>query len=226
MAHVNLQTAELARSRQRVVAASDAARQRLERDIHDGAQQELVAALIQMRALARAGDAVDPQRVAALRTLVKRARATIEELCRGGRPAILAEGGLAVALDAVAETARRGGLTVEVDCRLGERLPADAEAAIYFCCLEALQNSAKHARARQVGVHVERAADEVVVTVSDDGAGFDAARVVPGSGLRNLAERMAAIGGTVSIDSAPGAGTTTRCRLPVPNPAAMTESTS
>jgi signal transduction histidine kinase len=218
VAHVSLQAAELVRSRQRVVAAGDAARRRLERDIHDGAQQDLVAALIQIRALARSGPGFDAPRVALLRAMLDQARRTIEELCRGGRPAALVEDGLAGALEAVAETVRRGGLSVTIDCRLAEPLLPDVEAAVYFCCLEAIQNSVKHAHAHHVTVEIARDGENVVSTVRDDGVGFEATGVVAGSGLRNLEERMSAVGGTVEIDSRPGAGTTTRLLVPWERP--------
>jgi signal transduction histidine kinase len=216
---VTEQAAELLRSRQLVVAAQDAERQRLERDIHDGAQQELVATLIQIRSLGRAAparpDDDDPRALAAVRESVQRARATMEELCRGGRPEVLARGGLSVALDAAAETARRAGLAVEVACELDHRLPPETEAAIYFCCLEALQNSAKHAHASRVVVEVVATGDEVTLLVRDDGVGFEPSRSVPGSGLRNLLERSAVLGGTAAVDSAPNAGTTTTVRVPL-----------
>ncbi len=212
---VTAQAAELVTSRQLLVAAQDAERQRLERDIHDGAQQELVATVIQIRALARAAPEKAVQAVPTLRGFVASARATIEELCRGGGPAVLVDSGLPVALEGAATTARRAGLAVDIECRLADRLPAETEAAVYFCCLEALQNSAKHAKARNVVVRVDRADDEVVLQVRDDGVGFDPARHPAGSGLTNLLERTVVLGGSVSVDSSPGAGTTTVCRVPL-----------
>lgn len=125
---VSARAVELTRSRQGVVAASDAARHRLERDIHDGAQQELVAILIQIRALGRASGPLDAGRVASLRAMVDHAREMIVSLARGGRPAVLVGGGLGAALESAAEAARRSGIDVDVRCLLDPRPPPDVDA--------------------------------------------------------------------------------------------------
>jgi signal transduction histidine kinase len=213
---VMARTAELVRSRQGVVAASDAARHRLERDIHDGAQQELVALLIRIRALAATGGAGSTAELRSVRDTVEHARGVIRDLANGGRPAVLVAGGLPAALEAAVESARRTGLTIDLRCGLDSRPPDDVELAVYFCCVEALQNTAKHAHARQVAVSVEVRDGEIVLTVRDDGVGFDATAVTAGSGLSGLLERMAAVGGVVTVESRPLEGTVTTCRAPLP----------
>jgi signal transduction histidine kinase len=211
------QAADLRRSRLQVVAAHDGERRRLERDIHDGAQQELVALLIQMRVLQRlpvdGGPPAD--QVAQLRQALATTRATLKQICTGDPPAVLTVAGLAAALDLAVAPARRAGLDVSVACQSADRLPPDVESSLYFCALEAIQNVSKHAHARRVTVRVEQHGGDAVLSVIDDGAGFDPARAGTGSGLSNLTDRMAVLGGTAEIASAPGAGTELSCRVPL-----------
>jgi signal transduction histidine kinase len=214
--------AELRASRQQAIRAQDAERRRLERNLHDGAQQELVALLVQIEALERAGtSAAAPERgdgVAALRNGLARTCSELRRLAAGQAPAALTRAGLGAALEAVAVPARCTGVAVEVDCRT-ERLPAVVEAAVYFCCREAVQNAVGHAGARRVLVTVRVEVAEVVFAVVDDGIGFDPGTAAGGAGLRNLHERSAAAGGKVRLRSSPGAGTQVLCRLPLHGPA-------
>jgi signal transduction histidine kinase len=218
--------AELRASRQQAVRAQDAERRRLERNLHDGAQQELVALLVQIEALQRAEtSAAAPEcgdRCAALRNGLARTCSELRRLAAGQVPAALTRAGLAAALEAFAVPARCTGVAVEVevevDCRTG-RLPAVVEAAVYFCCREAVQNAVGHAGARRVLVTVRVEVAEVVFAVVDDGMGFDPSTAAGGAGLRNLHERSAAAGGKVRLRSSPGAGTQVLCRLPLHGPA-------
>jgi signal transduction histidine kinase len=214
--------AELRASRQQAVRAQDAERRRLERNLHDGAQQELVALLVQIEALQRAEtSAAAPEcgdRCAALRNGLARTCSELRRLAAGQAPAALTRAGLAAALEAFAVPARCTGVAVEVDCRTG-RLPAVVEAAVYFCCHEAVQNAVGHAGARRVLVTVRVEVAEVVFAVVDDGMGFDPSTAAGGAGLRNLHERSAAAGGKVRLRSSPGAGTQVLCRLPLHGPA-------
>jgi signal transduction histidine kinase len=215
---VTTRAEELRRSREQVVAAQDAERQRLERDIHDGAQQELVALLVGIRTLQRAASSADQARPAGLarvRASLADARRTLRELCEGGAPPVLRDNGLAAALRTAVAAAGRAGLDVAVDCDVPDRLPAEIEAAVYFCCLEALQNAAKHARARQATVQVSLDRDHVVLLVGDDGVGFEPSSVDSGGGLSHFADRVTVLGGTAEVESAQGEGTRIRCRIPL-----------
>ena len=206
---------ELRASRARLVAAADAERRRIERDLHDGAQQHLVALAVHLGLLR---DAVvdDPAAAAAtIDELAAQARETVQQLrdlAHGIYPPLLADAGLAEALRAAA---RRSPLAVAVDGDPG-RAPAEVEAAVYFCCLEALGNAAKHAPGSSVQIRLARAADGggLSFEVADDGPGFDPTSVRAGHGLQNMADRLGAVGGTVAVDSGPGAGTTVRGRVP------------
>ncbi|MFP5346463.1 MAG: GAF domain-containing sensor histidine kinase [Actinomycetes bacterium] len=211
---------ELRTSRRQVVTAQDAERRRLERDIHDGAQQELVAFLVQAGALRRAaaaGRAVPQEHVAALQQLLDQAGGTLRELSAGRLPPVLAEQGLAAALEDAATLDRRTGLAVEVTCDVGRLSPA-VEAAAFFCCREAVQNAAKHARATRITVDGRLDGPVLALTVADDGRGFERGQVDVGRGLTNLMDRVAPLGGTASITSRPGSGTRVECRLPLTTP--------
>jgi signal transduction histidine kinase len=214
--------AELRASRQQVVRAQDAERRRLERNLHDGAQQELVALLVQIEALRRAEtSAAAPEcgdRCAALRNGLARTCSELRRLAAGQAPDALTRAGLAAALEAFAVPARCTGVAVEVDCCTG-RLPAVVEAAVYFCCREAVQNAVGHAGALRVLVTVRVEVAEVVFAVVDDGMGFATSTAAGGAGLRNLHERSAAAGGKIRLRSSPGAGTEVLCRLPLHGPA-------
>ena len=207
---------ELTASRARIVATADETRRRIERDLHDGAQQRLVSLALQLRA-AQAGV---PPELAKLRTELDRMAAgltsaldELREFARGIHPAILAEGGLAAALRALA---RRSPLPVALDVRTPERLPDRLEVTAYYVISEALANAAKHAGASAVYIGITDTGEVIRLTVRDDGVGgADPAR---GSGLIGLKDRVAAIGGTLSVRSSPGEGTTLQAELPVPPP--------
>lgn len=208
----------LRESRQRIVAVQDAERRRLERDIHDGAQQHLVALAVRLR-LAKLVLAKDPHRaaglVAAMQPAVAQARETVTELARGVYPPQLSAHGLPAALTAQAAAAP---LPVVVDAAGLGRFGLEAEAVVYFCVLEALQNAVKHAGATQVTITLTGTDDQLSFTVTDDGHGFDpgrvaAGKVAAGKGLSNLADRVEAVGGVLEIISSP-AGTLVRAQLP------------
>jgi signal transduction histidine kinase len=204
--------AELAASRARVVVAADETRRRIERDLHDGIQQRLVSLGLELRA---AEEAVPPDDVELKRDLAHVADGLtdtldeLRELARGIHPAILSEGGLAPALKALA---RRSAVPVELDIAIDAGLPERVEVASYFVVSEALANAAKHARASVARVYVE-AGSLLHVSVGDDGVGgADPSR---GSGLIGLTDRVQALGGTLSVLSPPGRGTTIRVELPI-----------
>jgi signal transduction histidine kinase len=204
--------AELAATRARITAAADETRRRIERDLHDGAQQRLVTLALQLRA----AQAAVPPGLESLRAELGQVAAgltdTLEELreyARGIHPAILTDGGLAPALKTLA---RRSPLPVTLDLQLAGRLPERVEVTAYYVAAEALANAAKHAGASAVHVGVDAAGDVLTLAVRDDGTGgADPAR---GSGLAGLNDRVAAIGGTLSVHSRPGEGTTLRAELP------------
>jgi signal transduction histidine kinase len=214
----NVQLVEdLRASRQRIVAAQDEERRRLERDIHDGAQQQLVALSVKARL---AETFLDRDREKAKRTLAEikvettDALENLRDLARGIYPPLLADRGLAAALES---QARKAVVPVSVDPDGIGRYPQEAEAAAYFCVLEALQNVAKYAGASRATVRLSQEDGDLVFTVTDDGRGFDPQTTPRGSGLQNMRDRLEALGGTVDIDSAPGQGTTVTGRVPVGN---------
>jgi len=201
---------ELRVSRLRIVEAADSARRRLERDLHDGAQQQLVGLALELRLLRRR--VADPDLEATVDELGRRLGVALDELrelARGIHPAILTARGLAPALGALAD---RVPVAVEQDVAVQDRLPPAVEAAAYFLVAEALTNIAKYARAGHARVAVHRAGPALVVVVSDDGVG--GADVSAGSGLRGLQDRVAAVDGTLEIHSPPGGGTHLRATLP------------
>ncbi|HEX3713943.1 MAG TPA: histidine kinase [Trebonia sp.] len=209
------QADELRQSRSRIVASADAERRRVERDLHDGAQQHLVALAVNLR-LTRDLVAEDPETVGLmLDQLADEVKATIQELrdlAHGIYPPLLADSGLGEALNAAG---RRSPLPVTVDARGIGRYGLEVETAIYFCCLEALQNAGKHAAGAQVAVRLWEESGGLLFTVTDDGPGFDAAVARAGHGYTNMADRLGAIGGTVRWDSAPGQGTTISGSVPL-----------
>ena len=203
---------ELRESRARIVQAGDAARRKLERDLHDGAQQRLVGLALDLR-LAREKLDEDPQAAAAMLddASAELARATEElrELARGIHPAVLSDRGLQAAVESLA---KRAPLPVEIDASLDGRLPEPVEAAAYFVVSEALTNVVRHSGADQAEIHVRRDNGRLHVEVSDNGTGgADPA----GSGLRGLADRVAALDGRLEIDGAAGGGTTVRADIPL-----------
>jgi signal transduction histidine kinase len=206
---------DLRASRQRLVAAQDEERRRLERNIHDGAQQQLVALAVKLR-LAESLVDKDPGRARDLIAEVKaeagEALDTLRELARGIYPPLLADQGLAAALRA---QARKAPVPVTVTAEGIPRLPAEVEASIYFCCLEALQNVAKYAEAREVLIAIAAEDGAVAFRITDDGRGFDPATTRPGLGLQNMRDRVEALGGTFAVTSRSGEGTTIAGRIPL-----------
>jgi signal transduction histidine kinase len=204
---------ELTASRARVVAAADETRRRLERDLHDGIQQQLVTLALELRgaeALAGAPDTDLRRRLHHVGDGLNEALDGLRELSRGIHPAMLSEGGLEPALKALA---RRSPIPVELDIRVEPRLPERVEVAAYYVTSEALTNAAKHAQASTVRVHLQRRDSRLDLSISDNGVGgADPGR---GSGLIGLADRVAALGGTISVVSPAGEGTSLRVRVPV-----------
>jgi signal transduction histidine kinase len=202
---------ELIASRARIVAAADHSRRQIERDLHDGAQQHLVALAVKL-GLARQLLDADPATVATLlEELRGDAQATLtalRELAHGIYPPLLMDRGLSEALRAAAN---RAVLPAEVRADVG-RYDSDVEAAVYFCCLEAMQNAGKHAgEGARMSVTVTASESELCFEVADDGAGFDATDAArTGHGFVNMADRLGAIGGSLDVDSAPGRGTRVR----------------
>jgi PAS domain S-box-containing protein len=205
--------ADLAASRARIVAASDETRRRIERDLHDGAQQRLVSLGLGLRA---AREAVPPehqelrQELARVADGISGVLEELRELSRGIHPAVLSVGGLGPALKTLA---RRSAVPVRLDVGTQVRLPEQAEVAAYFVVSEALANAAKHAQASLVQVRVEVSGSRLKLEICDDGVGgADPSR---GSGLIGLADRVEALGGTVAVTSRAGGGTTILAELPV-----------
>ena len=212
---------DLRASRQRLVAAQDDERRRLERNLHDGAQQHLVAIKVKL-GLAEMLATRDPEKaraaVAELKHDADEALETLRDLARGIYAPLLAEKGLATALQA---QARKATLPVTIDADGIGRYRQDTEAALYFCILEALQNIQKYAQASSATVRLREWGDQLSVEVADDGRGFDVSTTVRGNGLTNMEDRLEALGGTLHIASSPGNGTTVRLILPVPAAAAV-----
>ena len=202
---------QLAASRRRVVEAADAQRRRLQSELHEGAERRLAAVTAHVDALSK--EVEEPQARDLMRDVEEQlatARTELSELARGIHPPALTAGGLAAALP---ELARRAPLPVEVSVD-GARYPAPVEAAAYFVCAEALANIAKHAQASRVTVSAKRDDARLWLAVSDDGVGgADPGR---GSGLRGLADRVEALGGSLAVDSPRGAGTRLVAEIPAP----------
>jgi signal transduction histidine kinase len=201
---------ELRVSRVRIVEAADAARRRLERDLHDGAQQQLVSLALDLRLLKSRVRGTDAEPlVDSLAERLAVALGELRELARGIHPAILTDRGLGPAIEALAH---RVPVAVESEVDVEERLPQPIEAAAYFVVAEALTNIVKYAHATKARIVVRRRADVVTVIVDDDGAG--GAKIGAGTGLRGLQDRLAALDGSLSIDSPDGGGTRLRARIP------------
>jgi signal transduction histidine kinase len=205
---------ELRASRQRLVTAQDEERRRLERDLHDGAQQHLVALKIKL-GLAEA--VAQPE--TKVRTLIAQLKQdaddalnTVRELARGIYPPLLASDGLEAALRS---QLRRIPIPVDLQLDRVPRQPREVEGAIYFCCLEALQNVVKYAQANRVSVRLWTDSASLAFRVDDDGKGFDSATVPHGAGLQNMSDRLEALGGSLEIKSVPGQGTMIQGRVPV-----------
>ena len=215
--------AELMASRARIVAAADETRRRIERDLHDGTQQQLVSLMLDIRTVeadVRAVHATVPPALAelegSLARIAERAESVfdhVREISQGIHPAILSEQGLTPALRALA---RRSAVPVELDLRTGRRLPGQVEVAAYYVVSEALANAAKHARAS--AVHVELDVPDVPdatlrLAIRDDGIG--GADPAKGSGLTGLHDRIEAVGGTLDVTSPAEGGTTLLIKIPV-----------
>ncbi len=217
LADLRRANADLQASRRRLVTTADAERRRIERDLHDGAQQHLVALAVGIRLVRDALSAVaSPGDVALLDELdrgVRESIASLRDLAHGIYPPLLRDAGLGEALRAAA---KRSPLDVTVRAGAPGRHPEQVEAAVYFCCLEALANVGKHAPGAAVTITLEAAPGELRFEVADTGPGFDLASVPAGAGLSNMADRIGALGGEVGWRSAPGAGTTVVGRAPVP----------
>jgi signal transduction histidine kinase len=209
---------DLRSSRQRLVAAQDEERRRLERDLHDGAQQQLVALAVKVR-LAEGSVGRDEQRQReALHGILDDAQSALEnlrDLARGIYPPLLADRGLP---EAIAAQARKAPIPVTVDPDGVGRYPREVESAVYFSVLEALQNVAKYAEASTVVVRLRREGGDLAFSVADDGKGFQKEATPYGMGLQNIADRLAALGGTFDVRSAPGEGTTVLGRVPGTSP--------
>jgi signal transduction histidine kinase len=217
LAEISVQNTELQASSARIIAAQDSTRRRLERNIHDGAQQHLVALAVKLRlaaTLARRDPARATRLLDELEAETHQALETLHALARGIYPPILRELGLESAIRA---QGARFSLPVEVSATGLTRYPSEVEGAVYFCCLEALQNVAKHAKAARVRIRLEDAGGELAFSVSDDGVGFDPLRVAHGSGLQNIADRLAALGGHLTVIPGPAGGTSLQGRVPVRN---------
>jgi signal transduction histidine kinase len=214
LGELSAREAELRDSRERVVDAQDEARRRLERDIHDGAQQHLVALAVNLR-LAASLAVTAPERSVILLEAQEQAAADAVEtlllLSRGIYPPRLEEAGVASALRAAA-----GGHVLVTEQGAG-RYPLEVEAAAYFCGLEAIQNAAKHSGAGMVEVRVDADPDGIGLSVADDGSGFDATRMTAGTGLASIRDRLDSVGGSLEVTTALGQGT--RLRIAVPSPA-------
>jgi signal transduction histidine kinase len=216
LVELSARASDLQSSRERLIETQDDERKRLERDIHDGAQQNLVALTVNLRlaqtllgrSRERAAAVMAAQAVAA-----QQAIDTLTQLSRGIYPTALAEDGLIAALGAAAAASP---LPVQLSADATIRLPSEVEAALYFCGLEALQNAAKHSGGTCAKVLFGRTGDSVYLSVSDDGGGFATAGVATGSGTSNMRDRIDAVGGVFSITSATGRGTCVEARVALP----------
>ena len=210
------QAVELQASRGRLVAAADAERRRIERNLHDGAQQHLVALSVKLRLVEQLAER-DPERARSLMDQlqgdVKSAIEELRSLAHGIYPPLLSSSGLG---EAMAAACRRAPLAASVEADGVRRHSPEIEAAVYFCCLEALQNAAKYAgEGASARVHIWEEAGGLLFEVSDDGAGFEAGSQVEGAGLTNMRDRLGAVGGTLRVESDGGNGTRISGVVPV-----------
>jgi signal transduction histidine kinase len=206
---------ELRASRQRLVAAQDEERRKLERNLHDGAQQQLVALAVQLRLaeqLAGRDTGKERELLHRLQTMAGEALEDLRDLARGIYPPLLADRGLAAALSA---QAAKAAVRVDVSAEGIGRYGQDVEAAVYFCALEAVQNAAKYASASRIEITLAEHDGSLRFRIADDGDGFDPERVARGVGLNGMTDRIEAIGGRLEIQSAVGRGTTVGGSVPV-----------
>jgi signal transduction histidine kinase len=213
---VRRQASELQASRGRIVAASDAARRSIERNLHDGAQQHLVALAVKVRLARQLADKDLDRSKGILDELGSDVEGTIQQLrdlAHGIYPPLLADKGLP---DALASAARRAALPTTVDAQGIGRYPPEREAAVYFCCLEALQNAGKYAGdGATATVTLREEAGGLVFDVQDDGMGFDVSARRLGAGFTNMNDRLGAVGGTLRVASTPGVGTRVSGAIPL-----------
>jgi signal transduction histidine kinase len=211
---------DLTVSRARVVNATDDIRRRIERDLHDGTQQRLVSLALNVRNTQTSIPDAQPQLRTKLGDIADGLVAALDdlrEIAHGIHPAVLAAGGLGPALKALT---RRSGLPVKLDINFDGRLPDHVEVAAYYVVAEALTNAAKHARPTAIWVAANVVDGRLRLTVRDDGIG--GADPAHGSGLTGLTDRVEALGGTITVHSPPGVGTTLQVRLPLSAPAEPT----
>jgi signal transduction histidine kinase len=210
------QADELRASRSRIVAATDAERRRIERDLHDGAQQHLVALAVKLRLAQQLSESDPEQAKRMLKDLGGTLQDAIQELrdfAHGIYPPLLMDRGLG---EALAAAAARAALPTRVEADGVGRYPQEVEAAIYFCCLEALQNAGKHAGEGRTGtVRLREEEGGLVFEIADDGKGFDMREGGGGAGFTNMKDRLGAIGGSVRVESSPGSGTTVSGVVPL-----------
>ena len=212
---VRTQAQELRASRARIVVAGDVERRRIERNLHDGAQQQLVGLAVKL-GLAESSVDGDPEGLrpllSELRSDAQEALDNLRDLARGIYPPLLADQGLAAAL---ASQARKAPLPANLSADDLGRYPSEVEAGVYFSVLEALQNVVKYANASEARIALSVADGALAFEVSDDGAGFDEAAVIRGEGFDNMRDRVEAVGGVLRITSAVGVGTAIRGSVPV-----------
>jgi signal transduction histidine kinase len=210
------QADDLSASRVRIVLAADAERRRIERNLHDGAQQYLVALGVKVRLLQRLLERAPSDAQAVCEELsedVERSIEALRTLARGIYPMLLGRGGLGPAL---AEACRRADIPARLQLSSLTRQSAEIEAAVYFCCVEALQNAARHAGpGAEAAVRVWLDDGVLHFEVADDGIGFAGDEAEQGAGLTNMSDRLGALGGSLQVESSPGAGTRVRGDVPV-----------
>ncbi len=206
---------DLAASRARIVAASVEARRQVERDLHDGAQQNLILLNLKLGMLERRleGDQDSADETREIRLELERALTELRELAHGIYPQVLTSDGLRAA---ISEAAAKAAIPTQVSAEGARRFPPDLEAAVYFCCLEALQNASKHAgEGASATVALSEADGELRFEVSDDGVGFELRSARASAGLQNMTDRIGALGGVLRVESDPGAGTRVIGRVPI-----------
>jgi signal transduction histidine kinase len=210
------QADELRASRARVVASADAERRRIERDLHDGAQQRLISLMVglgEARELLTSDSRAASVALNELKQELEGALDELRDLARGIYPPLLWDSGLP---DALSAAAARAPIACRVETDGVGRYPSELEAAVYFCCVEAIQNASKHAgEAARASISICEEADRLVFAVRDDGKGFEPGQARPGIGLTSMDDRLGAIGGRLEIESAPGRGTQVRGSVPL-----------